>query len=114
MFVYENNVDGARSIDLGGADTTQAGAYIIGYWVGVSTTEIASGYSVDMNGTDPNGNPSTSTAGTGDGNASGQLQGTFFTQHAGPGNPFTFDIGYFSPFGTLRLSYKVSLWAFPS
>jgi hypothetical protein len=111
MLIEEDNVDGVRSVDLSGVNIS--GGYAVGYWVGPSTTELGAGYSADLNGTDPNSNASSSTGGVGDGNSPTCLQGMFFTQYIANSQPFTFDIGYFSPLGTLRLSYKINIWKFP-
>ena len=108
-----DNVDGAVTIDWTeavGPDSNRQ--WIVTYWVGVSTTEAGSGYSVDNTCVDRLGATIQNTAGVGDGSTQSAKAGVFLVEQ-GSEAAHTFDIGYFSPFGGLRLSYEVSLSVAP-
>lgn len=114
MAVYEaDNVDGPVSLDWSstvGLDSSRQ--WLVTYWVGVSTTEAGSGYSVDNTCVDRLGSTIQNTAGVGDGSTQSAKAGLFLVEQ-GPLAAHTFDIGYFSPFGGLRLSYQVVLSVAP-
>ena len=102
----EQNKAGNTSVDAGAAHLIP-GKYLVLYWVGVSATEAASGYSFDMTCTDTIGNLCVQSGGVGDGNSPSSLQGAFSFEFIGGDLPFTFDIGVFSPVGLLRYDYNV-------
>jgi len=85
---------------------------IVNYWVGVNTTEAASGYSVDCPCTDQLGSVSQYTGGVQDGSTQSAISGVFISQH-GDGAAWTFDIGYFAPFSTLAYDYSVYVTSAP-
>jgi hypothetical protein len=114
MAVYTaENVDAPITIDwsdqVGPGDSRQ---WLVTYWVGVSTTEGGSGYSVDNTCVDRLGATIQNTAGIGDGSTPSAKAGLFLVEQ-GSLAAHTFDIGYFSPGGALRLSYEVVLSVAP-
>lgn len=111
MFWGGDDIDAPVTIDLG-ADVSGDSLLYMYYWIGVSTTEAASGYGFDGTCTDDLGCVSQFTAGTNDGSIPSALTGEFTMRHA-DGQPSVFTIGYFSPFGGLRLSYKIWCGAQP-
>jgi len=103
----DTNQTAALSIDFNqfGYDV-QDRMFIVNYWVGVRTTEAGSGYSVDCPCTDQLGSTYQYTGGVGDGSTQSAISGVFICQH-GDSAAFTFDIGYFAPFGTLAYDYDI-------
>lgn len=108
----DTNVSGPTSIDLNLYFSESDRMFICNYWVGVRTTEAASGYSVDCPCTDQLGSIAQYTGGVGDGSSHSALSGVFICQH-GDSAAFTFDIGYFSPFSTLAYDYSIYITPAP-
>ena len=104
-------ISGAVSVDLGSL-LNEVGSYIITYWVAPSVLEAGSGFSMDATcTTDDLGYSNTQTGGTGDGNSAVSKTGIMLLRVGGTYPfPVTFDIGYFSPLGDLRLDYAINMW----
>lgn len=103
----------AVSIDITNSSYagTLGGKWLLLWWVAPSVVEAGSGYSIDSTCSDPHANPTPLSGGSGDGNSVNGTSGVFSFHYDGIG-PWTFDIGYFSPFGALRLDYSVRGYCF--
>lgn len=106
MHYEDTAVTGPVSINLGTEFPTGNRMMMVNYWIGVHTTEAASGYSVDCPCTDQLGSVSQYTGGVGDGSTQSAISGVFICQH-GDSAAWTFDIGYFSLFNTLAYDYSI-------
>lgn len=89
-----------------------AGAYLVGFWVGLQNPEPGTGYQITLTATDPHGNEYvTAAARTGDGSGQGQasVQEVMYARYGGGGQTFKLNIDFFGT--TLRLAYDVTVQA---
>lgn len=113
---HDENVAGSVHVDLDPALGWGEDMYRVDFWIGIRTTEVASGISAQADATDPLAFQSLNAySGAADGSIAGSIQGSFLFNYAGveSGNgarTFSFDTGVFSPGGTLRYDWRVHVY----
>ncbi len=103
----DTNQTAPLNLDLNTYFSQDDRMFIINYWVGIRTTALSSGYSVQVDCTDQLGSLSTHAPPSGDGSTQSAISGVLIAQH-GDSQPFTFAIGYFDPLvGGLAYDYDI-------
>ena len=112
MRFNDTNQTAPLTIDIGQYLTGTDSMVIICYWVGIRTTALSSGYSVQIDCTDQLGSVSTHAPPFGDGSTQSAISGVVVMQH-GDTAAFTFAMGYFDPL-VFGLAYDYDIYVTPA